>query len=109
MVKTRISQFYGDGETAEHVCHGTMRLNVGTEFVAAKEHVAAKERVAFAFEKKIFRQPMHLVAELFHPVSKKRLLTGALFVAEIAGDEFSANRQPGVGRENHVRESRLPR
>src|SRR4029077_15307246 len=67
MVKARINQFYGDSETAKHVCHGAVRLNVGTKFVAAKEDVAAKESVAFALKIKLFRQPLHLVAALFHP------------------------------------------
>ena len=79
-----------------------MRLDVGAKFVAAKEHVAAEERIAFAFEVKIFRQPGHFVAMLFHPFGKERLFTGAFFVAEITGDEFAADGQSGVGGENHV-------
>ena len=109
MIKPRIHKFHGNSETTKDVCHGAMRLNVRTKFVATKEHVAAKERVAFALEIKIFRQPPYFIAALFHPFRKERLLAGALFVAEIAGDEFATNRQPGVGRENHVRKSRLRR
>ena len=79
-----------------------MRLNIGAKFVAAKKRVAAKERVAFALEVKIVRQPMHFVAAFFHPVGKERLFTGAFFVAEITGDEFATNGQPGVRSENHI-------
>ena len=84
-----------------------MRLNVGTKFVAAKEHLTAEQRVAFALEKKLLWQPVHFVALLLHPFGKERLLTGAFFVSEIAGDEFATNSQPGVGGENHVGQSRL--
>jgi hypothetical protein len=86
-----------------------MRLNVGTKFVTAEEHVVAEKRVAFAFEVKFLRQPIHFVAVLLHPFSKKRLFSGAFFVAEIAGDESAANRQPGVSGEDHVGQSRLRR
>ena len=37
------------------------------------------------------------------------MFAGAFFVAEITGDESAANRQPGVGGEDHVRQSRLRR
>jgi hypothetical protein len=86
-----------------------MRLNVGTEFVAAKKDVAAEERVAFALEVKLLRQPIDFVAVLRHPFGKKRLFAGAFFVAEVAGNESAANRQPGVGGEDHVRQSWLRR
>ena len=86
-----------------------MRLNVGAKFVAAKQYVAAKKRIAFAFEIKVFGQPVHFVSVLLHPFGKERLLTGAFFVAEIAGDEFAANGQSGVRRENHIRKSGLRR
>src|SRR5262249_41613733 len=102
VIKARINQFHGNSETAKHVCHGAMRLNIRSKFVPAKEHVAAKERVAFAFEIKIFSQPAHVVTALFHPFSKERLLTGSFFVAEIAGDEFVANGQSGIGCKNHI-------
>src|SRR5437870_9384457 len=107
VVKTRINQFHRDNKAAKHVCHGAMRLNVGTKFVAAKQHVATKERIAFALEIKILRQPAHFVAALFHPFRKERLLTGAFFMAEIAGDEFATNGQSSVGGENHIGKSRL--
>src|SRR6266699_59247 len=97
MVKTRINEFYRDGQTAKHVCHGPMRLNIGAKFVAAKEHVAAKERVAFALEIKILGQPLHLVVAFFHPFRKERLLTSTFFVAEIAGNKLATNRQSSVG------------
>src|SRR5206468_5181256 len=79
-----------------------MRLNIGAKFVAAKKRIAAKERVAFALEVKIVRQPMHLVATFFHPVGKERLFTGAFFVAEITGDEFATHGQPGVRSKNNI-------
>jgi hypothetical protein len=46
---------------------------------------------------------------LFHPFREKRLLTRALLMAKITGDEFATNRQSGVGRENHIGESGLGR
>src|ERR1700730_8096484 len=107
VIKTRVDQFHRDNQTAKHVCHGAMRLNVGAKFVAAKKHVAAKERISFALEIKVLGQPLDFVAALFHPFGKKRLLTGAFFVAEIARDKFAANGQPSVGCENHVGKSRL--
>ena len=109
VIKARINQFHRDHQAAEHVCDGAMRLNVGPKFVAAEEHVAAKERIAFAFEIKIFREPTHFVAALLHPFYEERLFTGALCVPEIAGDKFAANSQSGVGGENHIRKSRLRR
>src|SRR5467141_675749 len=107
VVKARINQFHRDNQTAKHVCHGAMRLNVGPKFVAAKEHVAAEEGIAFALEIKIFRQPLHFVAPLLHPLGKERLLTSTLFMAEVARDKLAANGQPSVGRENHIGKSRL--
>jgi len=86
-----------------------MRLNVGTKFVTAEEGVAAKKRVAFALEIKIFRQPTHFITALFHPFREERLLARALLMAKITGDEFATNGQSGVGRENHIRKSGLGR
>ena len=84
-------------------------LNVRTKFVTAKEHVIAEERVAFAFEVKFLRQPIHFVSVLLHRFGEKRLFSGAFFVTEIAGDESSANRQSGVSGEDHVGQPRLRR
>src|SRR4029453_2340117 len=109
VVKTRINQLHRDRKASEHFCYSAVRLNVGTKFVTAKEHVVAEERVAFAFEVELFRQPIHLVAVLFHPLGKKRLFSGAFFVAEIARNEFAANRQPSVSGEDHVGQSWLRR
>ena len=82
--------------------YGAMRIDVGTEFVATKEHVTAEKRVAFAFEIQILRQPHHFVAVLFHPARKVRRLASALLVPEIAGNEMSSDGEPGIRRENHV-------
>src|SRR5439155_15898246 len=100
---------YGDSETTEHFCYGPVRLNIGAKFVAAKEHLATEQRIAFAFEIKLFRQPGHFVAMLFHPFGKERLLTGAFFMTEIARNEFAANGQSSVGGKNHVWKSWLRR
>jgi hypothetical protein len=86
-----------------------MRLNIGAKFVAAKKGIAAKESVAFALEIKIFRQPIDFVTALFHPLRKERLLACPLLMAKIAGNEFTANRQPRIGREDHVGKSGLGR
>ncbi|KAG0505770.1 MAG: hypothetical protein Udaeo_08660 [Candidatus Udaeobacter sp.] len=109
VVKTRINQLHRDSKATEHFCDGAVRLDVGTKFVTAKEHVLAEERVAFAFEVKFFRQPIDFIAVLLHPFGEKRLFSCAFFVAEIAGDESAANRQPGVGGEDHVRQPWLRR
>ena len=55
MIKTGIHQLHRDHKTTEHFRYGTVRLDIGTKFVAAKEHLAAEERVAFAFEVKLLR------------------------------------------------------
>src|SRR5215471_49305 len=86
-----------------------MRLNVRAKLVAAKKHVAAKERVAFTLEIKVLRQPIHLVTVVLHPLGKERLFPGAFLVAEITRDEFAADSQPGIGGENHIGQSRLRR
>src|SRR5512132_3949069 len=86
VIKTRINQLHRDRKTTQHFRDGTVRLNVRTKFVTAKEHVVAEERVAFAFEVKFLRQPIDFVAVLRHPFRKKRLFAGAFFVTEIAGD-----------------------
>ena len=109
MVKARINQFHGDGETAEHLCHGAMRLDIRTKLITAKEHVGSKQSVAFAFEIKIVGQPVHFVAVLFHPLSKERLLTSAFFVAKVTWNEFATNGQAGIGGENHVGQAGLRR
>src|SRR6266550_814699 len=92
VVKTRINQLNRNSKTTEHFRDSAVRLNVGTKFVTAKKNVVAKERVAFAFEVKFLRQPIHFVAVLLHPFGEKRLLSSAFFVAEVAGDESAANR-----------------
>src|SRR6266516_2761332 len=109
MVKTWINQLHRNRETTQHFCYCAMRLNVGTKFVATKEHVVLKERVAFAFEVKFLRQPLDLITVLRHPLGKKWLFSRAFFVAEIAGDEFAANAEAGVGCEDHVGQSWLGR
>src|SRR6476660_7909978 len=80
VVKTRINQLNRNSKTTEHFRDGTVRLNVGTKFVTAKEHVLAKERVAFAFEVKFLRKPIDFIAVLLHPFGEKRLLSCAFFV-----------------------------
>src|SRR4029077_1085925 len=87
VVKTWINQLDRNSKTTEHFRDSPVRLNVGTKFVTAKEHVLAKERVAFAFEVKFLRQPIHVVAVLLHPFGEKRLFSSAFFVAEVARDE----------------------
>src|SRR5436305_15272581 len=86
-----------------------VRLNVGAKFVTAKERIAAKKRVAFALEIKIFRRPIHFITALFHPFREEGLVTRALFMAKITRGEFATNRQSGVCRENHIRRSGLRR
>src|SRR5215211_1128965 len=107
MIKTRINQLHRNGKATQHFCYGAMRLNVGTEFVTAKEDVVAEERIAFAFEVEFFRQPLDFITVLDHPLRKKRLFSGAFLVPEIAGNEFATNRQPGVRGEDHVGQSWL--
>ena len=102
MIKARIDKFNRDDQATQHVGDGAMRLDVGTEFVAAEKRIAAKERIAFAFEKKITRQPGHFVTVLFHPFREKRRFAGAFFVAKIARDKFLSDRESGVRGENHV-------
>src|SRR5207247_9876948 len=93
--------------SAKDIRQGAVRLNVGTKFVTAEERIAAKKRVAFALEIKIFRQPIHFITALFHPFREERLLTRALFMAKITRDEFATNRQSEIGRENHIGKSGL--
>src|SRR4029077_10316165 len=109
VIKPRINEFDRDSETTEHLRDGAVRLNVRAKFVTAKEHIAAEERVTFALEIEFFRQPAHLVPVLFHPFGKKWLLTGAFFMAEIAGDKLAADGQASIGGENHIGKSRLRR
>src|SRR4051794_27848433 len=109
MIKSRVDQLHRDCQTAEHGGDRRMRLNVRTEFVAAKERVAAEERVAFPLEIEILRQPLYFVAMLFHPFRKERLLAGAFFVTEIAGNEFTPNSKAGIRGENHVGKAALRR
>src|SRR5436309_14687439 len=42
VIEPRINQLDRDRKTTEHFCQGTVRLDIGPKFVAAKEHVAAK-------------------------------------------------------------------
>src|SRR5712664_1184828 len=109
MIEARIDQFDRDYETAKDIRQAAMRLNVGTKFVTAEQRIPAKKRVAFALEVKIFRQPIHFITTLFHPFREERLLTRALLMAKITGDEFATNRQSGVGGENHIGKSGLGR
>src|SRR3954471_23671314 len=92
MVKARVHQRDGNNETAEKVREGAMGVDVGAEFVAAKKNVAAEERVTFAFEVELLRQPDDFVAVLFHPTCEMRRFAGAFFVAEIARDKTAADR-----------------
>jgi len=103
VVKTRIDQLDGDDEATEEIGDGAVRIDVGAKFVAAKKHIAAKERVAFAFEIKILRQLDDIVAVLFHPTGEVRRFARSFFVAKITRNKAAADREPGIGRENHVR------
>src|SRR5690349_14388238 len=94
-VKTRIDQLHRDYQAAQHFCYGAVRLNVGPKFIAAKENVVSEERIAFALKIKLLRQPFDLVVMLGHPFCKEGLFTRAFLVAEITGDESSANSQAG--------------
>ena len=107
MIKPRIDQLDRNHKATEHVRDGLVRFDVGAEFVAAEKCVAAEERITFAFEIVILRQPRYLVAVLLHPLGKMRRFTRALLVAKIARNKFFSNRQPGVGGEHHVGQSRL--
>src|SRR5207247_5911493 len=100
---TRINEFHRDDKATKHVRNGPMRLNIGAKSVAAKKHVAAEEGITLAFEVQIVWQPADFVAVFFHPVRKMRRFASAFLVAAIAWNEFAANREPGVRRENHVR------
>src|SRR4029453_15554993 len=84
-----------------------MRLNVRTKLVTAKQRIAAEKRIAFTFEIKILRQPIHFITALFHPFREKRVAPRALLMGKITGDKFAANGQSGVGRENHIWKSVL--
>jgi hypothetical protein len=68
-----------------------MRAHIGAKFVAAKQRVAGKERVAFSLKKLIVRQPDNFVAVLLHPLRKKRRFSGPFFVSKITRDEFPAD------------------
>src|SRR5437016_7702849 len=102
MIKARIDKFDRNDQAAEHFGDGAMRLNIGTKFVAAKKHIAAKERIAFPFEIQILWQPVHFIAAFLHPFCKEWLLAGALWVAKIARDKFFFHSQSGVGGKDHV-------
>ena len=86
-----------------------MRFNVGAKFVAAKKCVASEERIAFALEIIIVRQPGDLITMLLHPARKMRRFIGAFFVTKIARDEFFPDCETGVRRKNHVGKFRLRR
>src|SRR5437667_9647858 len=99
MIEPRIDQFHRDDKTTEHVRNGPMTLNIGAKSVAAKKDVASEEGVTLAFEVEIVGQPADFIALFFHPARKMRRFASALFVAEIAWNEFTANREPGFRRE----------
>src|SRR5262249_22775175 len=109
VIEAGIDKFHRDDEAAEHFRDCEMRFDVGAELVAAKESDPAEESVAFTFEIIIVGQPRDLIAALFHPAREMRCFAGAFFVSKIAGNESFADREPGVGSENHVGKSRLRR
>src|SRR2546423_13532409 len=92
VVKARINQFDGNDEAAEQVRDGAMRVDVGTEFVAAEQNVAAEECVPLAFEIKVLRQPDDFVAMLFHPTGEMRRFAGAFLVPEITWNKTATDR-----------------
>src|SRR5688500_12967102 len=96
VVETRIDQLDRNDEAPQEIGDGTMRIDVGAKFVAAEEHVAAEEGVAFPFEIEILRQPDDFVAVFFHPARKVRRFSGAFFVAEITWNETTADGEAGV-------------
>src|SRR5947207_15238028 len=79
-----------------------MRIDVGAKFVTAEKNVAAEERVTFAFEVQILRQPDDFIAVLFHPTREMRRFSAAFFVPEIARNKTAADGQAGVRGEDHV-------
>src|SRR5438067_11401421 len=104
MIETRIDKFHRDDETTEHLGDCAMRFDVGTKLVAAKKHIAAEERVTFAFEIIILGEPGDLIAAFFHPTGEVRRFARALFVAKVTRDKSVADSEPGIGGENHVRQ-----
>jgi hypothetical protein len=50
VIKARIDQFDGNNQAPEHVGDCAMRIDIGSEFVAAKQRVAGEERIALAFK-----------------------------------------------------------
>src|SRR6266702_501599 len=79
-----------------------MRLNIRTKFVAAKKRVTSEKCIAFTFEVQMLGEPRDFVAVFFHPARKMRRFPRALLVPEITRNEFPTDREPCVGRENHV-------
>src|SRR2546429_6164016 len=86
-----------------------MRIDVGAKFVTAEKDIAAEERVTFAFEIHIFRQPDDFEAVLFHPTREMRRFSAAFFVPKITRDETAADGEAGVGGEDHVGKFRARR
>ena len=72
MVETRIDQLDGDDEALQDFPDAAMRVDVGAKFVATKKRIAGEERVPFAFEVLILRQPDNFVAVFLHPIGKER-------------------------------------
>ena len=83
-----------------------MRAHVGAKLVAAKKRVAGKERIAFALEELVGRQPDDFVAVLLHPLREVGRFGGSFLVPKITRDKFLADSQPGIGGEDHVRKFR---
>ena len=79
-----------------------MRIDIGPKFVAAEKHVTAEERVAFALEIQILRQPDDFVTVLLHPAREVRRFARPFLVPEITRDETASDSETGVGGEDHV-------
>ena len=72
-----------------------MRIDVGSELVAAEKCVAAEQSVAFAFEVKSLRKPDDFVALFFHPCAKKAP-PGPFLVSKITGNKLLPTVSPAL-------------
>src|ERR1051325_4800530 len=96
-----------DYEALEDFAEALVRADIGAKLVAAKQRLAAEERVAFALEKKLLRQPLQFVATTGEPVFEMPFFPLTLRKVEIAAYNLAAHDQSRVGGEHHVRQLRL--
>src|SRR5688572_12961210 len=104
MVKPVLHQLDRNDQAAKHLAQSSMRMDVRSKSITAKQHPSAEKGIPFPFEKHSSRQADDLVTLMGEPGFELGLLALSFYVTKVTPNEFAADDQAGVCGEHHVRQ-----